>query len=700
MYKRQEECLFRAIPLAGAAIIGKKRGNLKLWLIIGFIVQVIIFGAAHASYPTQPAYGRLIELIFVSTVFGIIYLRLGLLTGIIMHYMYDVVLMSLPIFVSQAAGALYNQLAVIIVSIIPLIIVAYAYHKHKALTELASHWYNRSWQPIQTNDLELFRTPNTLPITFSTFAQHGIYVAGIVGLIAWALCSSFTQDGHDLQVTRVQAIKAAQHALTERGIDIEKWRPLTLLAGRLEETNESVHKFIWQTGGKEAYQKLLGDYITPATWIVRFVRFDGPIVDRKEEYQLFVTNNNRIDRVIHNLPEARAGASLSIDQARAIAHQTLQKDLKIDPATLVEISAVPEKQPQRIDWTFTYSNPAAYQLPTGQARIGIEISGNEVTDVSKYIHIPEDWERAEQLDQNWRSIIMRISSIIFFIIYMIGMICIVFNLATFSKSGLVIALAAIGLYTFMSVFNFLPQTVGQFNAIESYDTQWWRVLGLTFYNKLLLVGILSFIVALMLSARRAYALIPRTTGTLGIGISLGLIFAGARAAIQLLIPTVKPFWAEFTPLSAVSIPFGTISLIFDRYIVITSILFMAMYALDYLTAHWTKRRIVGSLLYIAALTFMHGYYGIDVVWHWLVTGLVYAIISLLSYIIVLRHDLGLIPISIATIMITSALRQQLFTAFPQAAAGVIFACILLLLVGIAWTFAFKLQQHDDQLPNN
>ena len=57
-----EESLFRAVPIAGAALIGDRLGNRRLWIAIAFVVQALIFGAGHAPYPTQPAYARPVEL--------------------------------------------------------------------------------------------------------------------------------------------------------------------------------------------------------------------------------------------------------------------------------------------------------------------------------------------------------------------------------------------------------------------------------------------------------------------------------------------------------------------------------------------------------------------------------------------------------------------------------------------------------------
>ena len=65
-----EECLFRAVPLAGAALVGDRFGKRNLFIGIAFVFQAIVFGAAHANYPVQPAYARVVELMIPSFLFG------------------------------------------------------------------------------------------------------------------------------------------------------------------------------------------------------------------------------------------------------------------------------------------------------------------------------------------------------------------------------------------------------------------------------------------------------------------------------------------------------------------------------------------------------------------------------------------------------------------------------------------------------
>src|SRR5262249_56273165 len=81
-----EECLFRAVPLATFALIGDRFGRRRLFLVIGMIVQALVFGSGHAGYANQPSYARVVELIVPSLTFGAYFLAFALLPAILMHY--------------------------------------------------------------------------------------------------------------------------------------------------------------------------------------------------------------------------------------------------------------------------------------------------------------------------------------------------------------------------------------------------------------------------------------------------------------------------------------------------------------------------------------------------------------------------------------------------------------------------------------
>ena len=128
-----EEALFRAVPLAATALAAQQRRPItrRVLVGIGFLFQACLFGAAHANYPAQPAYARLVELVLPSVLFGALYWRHGLLPGVIMHYTYDVVWMALPVFLCKTATT--DQALVIACALLPLLLVAAARLAPRAL---------------------------------------------------------------------------------------------------------------------------------------------------------------------------------------------------------------------------------------------------------------------------------------------------------------------------------------------------------------------------------------------------------------------------------------------------------------------------------------------------------------------------------------------------------------------------------------
>src|SRR6185436_13388707 len=142
-----EESLFRAVPIAGAALIGDRFGKRRLFIVLAFVVQAIVFGAGHAPYPNQPSYARPVELIIPSIGFGLLYLYFGLLPGIILHFAFDVVWFALPIFVANAPGIWIQRTMVVGVMLVPLWVVLWRRARADRWTALSPADRNAGWVP-------------------------------------------------------------------------------------------------------------------------------------------------------------------------------------------------------------------------------------------------------------------------------------------------------------------------------------------------------------------------------------------------------------------------------------------------------------------------------------------------------------------------------------------------------------------------
>src|SRR5215471_8844252 len=355
-----EECLFRAVPLATAALIGDKFGKRRAFIAGGMILQALVFASGHAGYANQPAYARVVELIIPSFAFGTLYLLFGLLPGIVLHFAYDTAWMALPLFVSSGTRAHIEQVIVILAVLVPMWVLILNRVRSGKWNEVPGSELNGGWHPPEVPASLPQEVPVAARSSISPMVLRALPIAGLLGLVAWIFASPFRTDTPPLRINRADAEMRGRQALADRNIQLDSsW---TLL-GRVEDQPGEANRFVWQRGGREVYRRLLGVYVTPPGWALRFARFKGDVAERAEEYHVYLDGGGHVLRVSHGLPEARPGKNLSQDEARMLALPAVA-----DASHFKEISAETSKKPARTDWTFVFKDTLDYGLPEGEAR--------------------------------------------------------------------------------------------------------------------------------------------------------------------------------------------------------------------------------------------------------------------------------------------------------------------------------------------
>ncbi len=539
-----EECLFRAVPLALAAIIGKHFGIRTPLILVTLVLQALIFGGAHANYANLPGYSRLVELFIPSIAFGLVYLRFGLVVGILTHFLYDLVLMSLPIFLSNDSSLLIDKVLVILAGMAPLLILLWARYKSGAAVPLADEWRNGVPAELtpqeQAHEAHIPVDPSHVheglsikPLSLSIKLWLPLVIIAVIAiLMAWRKPPEINWPQYTID--RAQAKAMAEAELAKHGAKLEgEWHSTVMTHSGWRQPMD----FVWRETDKPTFEGLLGRYLDKPLWQVTWRRFDGPVEERSEEWSAYLEADGSLHELVHTLPEGRAGAKLSREQATATALSWIAAKQWGEVNQLEEKSVEETVRPARSDWVVKYIDKAAFNQKDGQAIIRITLSGDEVTGSVRTIDVPDKWSRAEAEKKSKKTPFNMAAGLAMLILAGLALSTF-FRKHTGRKINVRVALPwillcvsanlVVGILWFDGAFNGFKPTMG-------WNLQLWMSLG----GKLLgaaAVGILLLFMAQAIHAERPLASASVKTDLM-FGTGLAVLLAGLYAAVSLQFPS-------------------------------------------------------------------------------------------------------------------------------------------------------------------
>ncbi len=674
-----EETLFRAIPLAGAALLGNWLGGRKWWLAGAFILQAVVFAACHANYPGQPAYSRLVEIFAPALVFGALYLRFGLLPSIVMHFTYDAVLMALPLFAATANGIWLDRTMVILIGLIPLWVVLWHRWRAGRWSELPAELRNDGWQPpAPALGSSETTTPFIAPAVISDRLFKGVLVAGAAGLVAWLANVHFAGLAPPLQINRTDAIELAQAELARKNVKLPAgFRADASVVARPGDSD----RFVWQTAGQAGFQALVGSFVPANLWQVRFVSFEGDVAERAEEWRVNLNADGTVRGVGHQLPEARTGTTLDEAAARKVAQAELTRKWQIDPAKLVEVSATSAKRPKRLDWTFVYRDPAITTLGAGQARFNVTLAGDEVVSAYRFVFVPEDWERSDRALQTSFKTGAVIKGVCMAGIFLTG---IGLALVAWGRKKLAgrFALGLFGLI-FCSMaavsLNRWPATAAGFSTAQPLQLQQIMSLLGPLVGGLFVAGGIALLAGLVARWLRPSPSTDHRAALLGAG--TGLALGGGVALASLLPAGSSPTWQNLSP-AVTYVPWlaAPIGALIPFFSLCVSHLFIFA-ALDRATDGWRRQRPAAVLLLFVVLFAVQLTGGATSIGLWLGTAATNSALMVTVYVLVLRHDLTVLPLVLSVSVATGILADGFPRAYPGALPAAVLAAVTLVAVG-------------------
>lgn len=682
-----EECLFRAVPLAGAALLGNRYGRRNWWIGITLVLQALVFGAGHASYATQPSYARVVELFFSSIGLGLIYLGYGLLPTVIVHYLYDLILMSIPIFVSTAPGILFSQTVVVLLGSVPLLVVLAGRLYNGEWIVLPDRYFNRSRSTARERD----SADRTVPVLPELSWQRTLLVvlAGLSALGIWYAYGSFETYETPLRMTREPAVRSARTTLEDTGESPSDWMVGSYVSGGVNVSD----RFVWHEGGPDAYRKLMGSYLTPPHWTVRYFTFEGSLVKRAEEYRVRLAPEADYSEIEHVLPKSSEGDSLSESEARVLADSAIISRYGYEPDELKKISAEPQPRPKRRDWTFEYGVPGEYPLEKGEARVRVRIAGSEVTESSRYVHVPESWKRDHRSRQK---VIELIGSSADTVLYLIGLVGAFAGLVFwgrgwgFDLKTFLVVLVGFIVLTGAETVNRWPRILATFSTAEPYWSQVVTVLtGRILY--VVWAGVLGLI------AGFTHANIGRnTSGSTGrsllVGLSLGAVAVALLTLTSQLTPNLVPEWGHYGSLSQ-AFPLLHHSIGAVKKLVTGTVMLLLFAAAVHRVSRGGREHSTWTVAGIVLFGFLIGSNGGFVTFAgWAVKGVLYAGLFVLAGLYVFPYDRSFVPAAVGSFIVLGKIKTMIISVHPFALWSPLLAIVIVLVLSGYWTLLLNRRQ--------
>jgi membrane protease YdiL (CAAX protease family) len=682
-----EECLFRAIPIASAALLGERFGGRRWWILGALVLQAVVFGAGHANYPAQPAYARLVELILPAVGFGLLYLAFGLLPAIVLHFAFDVVWIALPLFAAAIPGIWVDRVIVIGLTLIPLWVVLWRRSRSDRWSVAPDRARNEAWSPPPAAEPVAETAAADRSRGLDARARLALGGAGALGIVLWAVLGGGVSDVPGIDITRRSALDTARAQTEALGIEIgESWRELSAVRG--EPNMED--RFVWREGDAEAYDALMGSYLDPPRWLVRFASFEGDVVERAEEVVVSIAGGGGVLRLAHRLPESRPGAALDEAAARELAETALADRFGVSPEAVAEVSAEPEQQPDRVDWKFVFRDERIDLLDRGEPRIAIHLAGNEVVDGYRFVHVPEEWERAERNRRSSVQLIQVVCVVILMLVFVGGAVVAVvrWSRGRFAPRTFAITFGTLAVISCFGLFNGWPAIAAQFSTAQPFGLQ----------SAMVVAGGLLVLIATAVGVGLTVGMVhrwqPEQPATSGLGsllpgAGLGAAFAGVSAVASRIVPPLDASWPSFKGAAARS-PFLAAALDPVAGWIAGTAGFLLVYAA--VDALWRRRPSAGLPTALALLAFglvASGADGVPTIARWLGTGLVTGILLVVSYLLVFRHHLALVPVAAAVLTALTMLREGLLGAYPGAAVGAAVGGAIIVVLGVLWSKAME-----------
>jgi hypothetical protein len=233
-------------------------------------------------------------------------------------------------------------------------------------------------------------------------------LAAVCLAIAWRFVPQAIPIVHlDITMTRQQAVEQARQLASKLKLAPEDARSAVVF-----NEDSSTQSYVeLEGGGKAAFAGLVaGKAYAPYWWEVRLFKL-GVIDETTIRFRPDGARNGFSRRVAEAYVRDEATKALAPDAALALAKERAQADWEIDLAPYKLLDQAQKTRPSgRVDHSFVFEREGA----PGEARIrlSLEVSGDELTEVEPYVHVPESFGRRFQEMRSANDAIAGVASVV------------------------------------------------------------------------------------------------------------------------------------------------------------------------------------------------------------------------------------------------------------------------------------------------
>ncbi len=701
-----EEFLFRAIPIASAAIIGRKYNRPHLFIGIALVLQAVVFGIAHASYPQQPFFIRAIELSIPFFFWGLAYIHFGLLPCIVSHYAYDLFVTSESLFFMDTPHIWIQQIgAAICLGLPALILLGLRVYQQSfwSWKPLPDSERNEKWQNPTRSSKE---TPYLIQKT-QLLSRPALLILTAVALLGLGTIISSTQKivpaTTQLTLSKTQALEEAKKTAASI-LDLDKDWEISIIAENRGGTTspEYLQYLLGSENSNAILQKrsiettqgteYLDAFLPRSVWHVRYANFTGDQDARSEQLDIYLRCPGKPATFEYTLSENTPGKNIEEAEAVTLAQKSLETHTlnrkQTTPWKVIKSSS--QTQPSgRVDWHITLQYPDTQILKEVTPRWYVAINGNQVTFMGGTIFIPEKWQENLSERQGIIQILSTLTgfgSIVGFLIVLYQALHLI-SLGKVNNSVLQKVYLCVLALSLLQAFNIIPSFYATLSTASPIFNQLSSIYGALLASSVVRSAIKTLCIVYVISRQSDYVKVSSALETFLTGLLLGAIFY-CVPVIASQYGTTNALFGDLAALNSVSTLYA---FLYDAW---SSFAFQTFFCMA--LCLWCQKNVdcITSLCLLAycVIGYFMGEQLITTPHEFFSMGTLFLGVSIVSYLTVIQYNLACIPALVASYLTLSSLQQMVFQPYPGYIVYQLVTIAFLLV--ISYGFIVLLIQHQ------